>query len=262
MKRPLGPILAIMLLAGCQSPAPPNDPFLYRSTIPPPGTMVPGAQPYYPTTVARGTVPGPVAAPVMAPPLVTPGTPVAPGSLSPAPVMPANPAAPGGPPNNYAPPGGFNFPQSSTPLSPPSTNQPTAAPAGGSNAQPATDTSVISASTWPAATQPKPASPPIRIVEPPATPAATNSQATNVSPGTPTTSPSTAPVPISRSASRQNDPAAPTEITDLPAVGSGANVVPPAAVASTAAANSAAPANPFPRATNYAPPTTAGSQPR
>jgi len=276
MLRSLGPILAIVLLAGCRSPTPPNDPFLYRSTIPPPGTMTPGAQPYYPSTGAPAPYPGAGPAPMTAPPLVTPGTPVPPGSVSPAPVLPPNSAAPNGPPNNYSPPGGFNFPQSSTPLPQPGSAQPTAAPAGGTNAQPATDTSVISASAWqqppggvasntPAAA----ASPPIRIIEPPAKPAAPDPQATIISPGTPTSFPSAtvgppnaagAPAGLSNSAVAPRDPSTPTEITDLPAVGSGANVVAPAAVASTAAASSPAATGPALRATNYAPPTVNRSQ--
>ena len=52
MKRLLGAVVAMLSLVGCCAPAPPNDPFLYRSTIPPPGTITPGVapagQPYYP----------------------------------------------------------------------------------------------------------------------------------------------------------------------------------------------------------------------
>ena len=52
MKRLLGAVVAMLSLVGCQRTAPPNDPFLYRSTIPPPGTITPGVapagQPYYP----------------------------------------------------------------------------------------------------------------------------------------------------------------------------------------------------------------------
>src|SRR5579871_11624 len=84
-------VVALMLLAGCRAPAPPSDPFLNRTTIPPPGTMnaplagAPG-QPYY-------------AAPATAPPLINPGTPAAPATVLPAPaagpaVMPMPAATP------------------------------------------------------------------------------------------------------------------------------------------------------------------------
>ena len=86
MKRPWGPILAVFVLAGCRTPAQPNDPFLYRSTIPPPGTLTapgaPGAQPYYPSTGTPVAVPGP------APPLVTPGVAAPPPQAAPVPVNP------------------------------------------------------------------------------------------------------------------------------------------------------------------------------
>ena len=101
MKRLLGAVVAMLFLSGCRSPAPPNDPFLYRSTIPPPGTMAPsapGAVPYYPGGAAPGAT--------TAPPLISPGTPV-----SPAPLAPVTPATP---PSKYSPPGGFNY-QSSAP---------------------------------------------------------------------------------------------------------------------------------------------------
>ena len=54
MIRPFRPLIAIVALAGCQQPGPATDPFLYRSTIPPPGSAIsaapvvtPGPQPYY-----------------------------------------------------------------------------------------------------------------------------------------------------------------------------------------------------------------------
>jgi hypothetical protein len=48
----LAAVVAMVSPMGCRAPAPPSDPFLYRSTIPPPGTITPmappGGQPYYP----------------------------------------------------------------------------------------------------------------------------------------------------------------------------------------------------------------------
>src|SRR5215831_4219647 len=56
MKRLIGLMIAAALCTGCRSSAPPFDPFLGRTTVPPPGTAVPtAAPPYYsttPTTVA------------------------------------------------------------------------------------------------------------------------------------------------------------------------------------------------------------------
>jgi hypothetical protein len=107
MIRPLRPLIAIVALAGCQQPGPVTDPFLYRSTIPPPGTalssapvVTPGPQPYYSTPPA-------VAAAPSSDTLSTPPPIVQPAPVAPAPVVPVLP------PRNYPQRGGFDVPQSS-----------------------------------------------------------------------------------------------------------------------------------------------------
>jgi hypothetical protein len=54
-------LVAVLLIAGCQAPAAPFDPFLAgRNTIPPPGTAVPAASaPYYNAAPPTVTVPAP-----------------------------------------------------------------------------------------------------------------------------------------------------------------------------------------------------------
>jgi len=109
MIRPLRPLIAIVALAGCQQPGPATDPFLYRSTIPPPGTAIscapgvtPGPQPYYspPPAAVAGSSP------------CTPDTPAP--CVQPAPVAPATvPVVPPLPQRYFPSRGGFDFPQSS-----------------------------------------------------------------------------------------------------------------------------------------------------
>ena len=118
MIRPLRPLIAIVALAGCQQPGPATDPFLYRSTIPPPGTamssaplVTPGPQPYY--SNAPTAVPGP-----------SPYTPDTPAPIvQPAPVAPAPaPIVPVMPPRIYPQRGGFDGLQSSNDAPPAPTN--------------------------------------------------------------------------------------------------------------------------------------------
>ena len=138
MIRPLRPLIAIFALAGCQQPGPAIDPFMARSTIPPPGTalstapmVTPGPQPYYsPPAVA----PGPSPDALSTPPLI----------VQPAPVMPAPMPVPVLPPRNYPTRGGFDVPQSSNDPAPPAAGAPTSGLAAAN------------------------AEPPIRIIEPPA----------------------------------------------------------------------------------------------
>jgi hypothetical protein len=176
MKRLLGAVVAILLLSGCRAPAPPNDPFLYRSTVPPPGTIVPSgpmpAQPYYPGAAAPSAIPGPTTAP----PLISPGTPITP---APAPLTPSGvPISPTPAPNRYSPPGGFNYQSSLRPpvALPPANSVAITVPAGNSP-----NSGVISAN-WQApkgnradnvvalaasdASQPRPEPSVVRIVEP------------------------------------------------------------------------------------------------
>ena len=85
--------VAGLLLAGCQSGQSYYDPFLSRSTVPPPGTIQtgpPGTAPlYYQGTPPAGTapVPGAVTAPVTAPAVPPPGTPPPPGALRRTPIV-------------------------------------------------------------------------------------------------------------------------------------------------------------------------------
>ncbi len=138
MIRPFRPLIAIVALAGCQQPGPATDPFLYRSTIPPPGSAVsappvvtPGPQPYY---SGAGWCWRPVAMHACHA-----------GASAPAPVPVVAPL-----PQRYFPSrGGFDFPQSS--------NGPPAAGFRDANVDVAAD-------------GPNPSV--IRIVEPPAPPAA------------------------------------------------------------------------------------------
>ncbi len=128
---------AIAPQAGCRAPAPPNDPFLYRSTIPPPGTITAppaGAQPYYSAPAG------------VAPPMISPGTPVSP---SPAPLGPSAPAmpAPVAPPTKYSPPGGFNYQSSQrSPMAAPISQ--TASPAAPATNRAPTDSAVVAAGNW------------------------------------------------------------------------------------------------------------------
>ena len=74
--------ILLIVLCGCQNPPPPNDPFLYRTTVPPPNSMIqpgpqPGPAPYYPTTAPGPLAPG-ATVPGNAPPLIAPGTPAPP----------------------------------------------------------------------------------------------------------------------------------------------------------------------------------------
>ena len=87
-------IVSVLLVAGCNSPPSSYDPFLGRTTVPPPGTMQtppPGTvQPYYQGSPPTGVMPAPSS------------------SMVPAPgVVPSSP--PGSPP----PPGAYGVPQSS-----------------------------------------------------------------------------------------------------------------------------------------------------
>jgi hypothetical protein len=250
MKRPLGPVFAVLLLVGCRAPAPANDPFLYRSTVPPPGTVtpLPGGQPLYPSTaVPPSAIPGPATAP----PLISPGTPVQPGPAGAGPALQPVPRN-----NNYLPThGGFNFPQSS---------QQSPAAAGGlaANSSPATgslgnqpaDSAVVPASAWqPTGTNPPndPNSNPngnlkataepsvIRIVEPSATSTASPSpDAQSAQPATVSTG------IVSTNTLRQSLAPAPVpEITDLPPAGASpasglpANVPKPSPTANQAPVN-------------------------
>ena len=64
--------MAVALCAGCQSPAPMNDPFLGRTTVPPPGTALPPpAPPYYGAPAGASTTP-PLMAPTSSAPAVVP----------------------------------------------------------------------------------------------------------------------------------------------------------------------------------------------
>ncbi|HVC92322.1 MAG TPA: hypothetical protein VND64_01465 [Pirellulales bacterium] len=94
MKRPLVLLSAALLAAGCQSAQRPTDPFLPRTTVPPPQTgsyPTQGAAPYYqgPAPAYQGPAPA------------YPGPPSSPGFTP-------NTSAPG---NLYNPPGGFAPPQ-------------------------------------------------------------------------------------------------------------------------------------------------------
>ena len=243
MKRSLGAIVAMSLLSGCRSPAPPNDPFLYRSTVPPPGTIVPPAAgtPYY---SAPAAVPGAAAPAGIAP--------VAPITPAPAPLAPA--PAPTGPPSKYSPPGGFNY-QSS--LGPPAALPAiTAAPVSASAAPPI-DSTVVAAGSWQSPkdvrsdgssaaqpdtqqpiTKPRPDPSIVRIVEPtkPAVASGTDAAAlSNVridaaqpAAAQPATLPSmvstipvaaSIPTPTGPAATQTAGPPAIQELTDLPAVG-------------------------------------------
>ncbi len=240
MKRSLGAIAALLLLSGCRSPAPPNDPFLYRSTIPPPGTIAPGAvgTPYY---SAPAAVPGPAAPAGVAP--------VAPITPAPAPVAPVPGATvPVAPPSKYSPPGGFNY-QSS--LRPPPTLPATIPAASAPVARPV-DTAVVAAGSWQPAndarqenafaaqpfSQPRPDPSVVRIVEPAKPAAATGidaaqspnartdaSQPASAQPATLPSTISANPVaatmtaPPGAAATQTAAPLAITELTDLPAVG-------------------------------------------
>jgi hypothetical protein len=241
MKRLLGPIVAILYMSGCRAPAPPNDPFLYRSTVPPPGTITPppAGTPYY---SAPAAIPGAAA------PAISPGTPItpAPGPLTPVP-------APAAPPSKYSPPGGFNYqsslrPPAAAPAPPAGASPAPVAPTGGS--------SVIAAGSWQSpkdtrsesplanqpSAQPRPDPSIVRIVEPaiaaPATAAATataaNAPTDVLQPAstTPTTLPATvqasatampattSTASVTASAQPQTlDRPAIQELTDLPAVG-------------------------------------------
>lgn len=158
---------AFAVLTGCQQPGPSVDPFLYRSTIPPPGTacptpaVTPGPQPYYSPAPA-------VAAPAAAPTTVqpAPATPVA-APLVPAPL----------PQRVFPQRGGFDFPQSSN--GPPSPSNTAIAKSGGATGGAAPGYATASSSakriSLASATSPAPATGPsvIRIVEPPPKPAST-----------------------------------------------------------------------------------------
>ncbi len=165
MKRPFGLIVVLLIVAGCRAPAPPNDPFLYRSTIPPPGTITgpvgpAGSQPYY--------NPGSAGAP-----LISPGVPVTPGAMPPpgaAPIImpsspgatPLSPAAPGD--QRLGPPGGFNYQSSRQPAAP--LNDTAIAPAVNWQA-PATVPTVSITNKTPATAAPISNEPSVvRIVEP------------------------------------------------------------------------------------------------
>ncbi len=95
MQRPLVLLSAALLAAGCQSAQRPTDPFLPRTTVPPPATgsyPAQGAAPYY-----QGAAPayrGPAASPGFTPNTSAPNT-SAPGTL-------------------YNPPGGFAPPRPAT----------------------------------------------------------------------------------------------------------------------------------------------------
>jgi hypothetical protein len=122
MLRPLRPLIAIVALAGCQQPGPATDPFLYRSTIPPPGTtlsaptVTPGPQPYYSTPPTAAAAPSAFA----------PDAPAAVVQPAPAPVVPV-PAPVLLPQRNFPQRGGFDFPQSSNGPSPASAGAPATA---------------------------------------------------------------------------------------------------------------------------------------
>ena len=251
MKRLLGAVVAMLSLVGCRAPAPPNDPFLYRSTIPPPGTITPGVapagQPYYPAP-APGAVPGP--------PTISPGVPISPTAPLGPTGVPVSPV-PAPAPSKYAPPGGFNY-QSSL-------RSPAAIPAPQSIAttlpgRTSTDPAVVTAANWqvpkadradspiltPIAAQPRPEPSVVRIVEPakialpaaandsPTAPATSDSGVTPTAPTAAAPSPSTpdsaAPMPVtistataaSSAVAKTADPPAVPEITDFPAVASGA----------------------------------------
>jgi hypothetical protein len=252
MKRLLGAVVAMVLLVGCRAPAPPNDPFLYRSTIPPPGTITPGVapagQPYYPAP-APGAVPGL--------PTISPGVPVSPTAPLGPTGVPVSPGVPAPAPSKYAPPGGFNY-QSSL-RSPAAIPQPQSSPATLAS-HTSTDPAVVTAANWqvpkadradspiltPIAAQPRPEPSVVRIIEPAKStlPAAANDSlpapATNDSAVTPTapaaatpstsTPESAAPTPVtistataaSSAVAKTADPPAVPEITDFPAVANGA----------------------------------------
>jgi hypothetical protein len=124
MKWSAGLAIAVVCLAGCQTPRGPSDPFL-RTTVPPPQTgqfapppalyyqpgvaATPGVAPAY-GGAATPTVPAysAPAANYVAPPPATYGAPPAATPDS----MPATPSSTT-PANRYAPPGQFNYPQSS-----------------------------------------------------------------------------------------------------------------------------------------------------
>jgi hypothetical protein len=95
-------IVSITLLAGCQAPTAPFDPFLAgQTTIPPPATALPaGASPYYNVAPPVVTVPG--AAPIPAP------------SVAPAPAIVPPPASSLPPAGSPRFPRGISVPTSST----------------------------------------------------------------------------------------------------------------------------------------------------
>ena len=85
-------LAAASIAAGCQSTQPAYDPFLGRTTVPPPGTMSPPVvTPYY------GTTPPPVSAPSIISSPITPGVPATPPQGQ----LPASP------------PSGFQYPHGS-----------------------------------------------------------------------------------------------------------------------------------------------------
>ena len=214
MKPPLGAVVAMLLCAGCRAPTPPADPFLYRSTIPPPGTIVPGApapaQPYYPA--APGAIPGPATAP----PTISPGTPLAPGV---APIGPSSaPISPA--PNKYSPPGGFN-PQSSLQARPGVPEMPNGSPGRASGP----DDSEIVAANW----------------QTPALNAPANVVATAATTAAPATTP--APAAAAAPAPAAAPPPAPSIVRIVePAKSSVATSAPVAAPASATPSSAASPA--------------------
>lgn len=88
-------LLCACLFVGCQNAQPAFDPFLGRSTIPPPGTAIPqGANAYVPTAPP----------PITQPPMVTPGAPVVAPNVAPPTYFSPNPATPIPQPGAVAPP--------------------------------------------------------------------------------------------------------------------------------------------------------------
>ncbi|HUY35020.1 MAG TPA: hypothetical protein VMV69_19890 [Pirellulales bacterium] len=94
MKRPLVLFSAALLAAGCHSAQRPNDPFLPRTTVPPPATgsyPAQGAAPYYPSP--PGAYPGPTSSQGFVPNNSAPASPYTPpGGFAPGP-SPGNGAA-------------------------------------------------------------------------------------------------------------------------------------------------------------------------
>ncbi len=223
--------ILLIALCGCQSPPPPNDPFLYRTTVPPPGSVIPpgpqpGPQAYYPSTAPGPLAPG-TTIPGNAPPLIGPGTTAPPPGPIPAPVSPAPPPVP---PISHSPRDSFTFPQSSTASPATAGTVASAGAAVGTAPKPPDSGATVSPANFQTAAadveKTHSDSNKIRIIEPPAKLPTDKPIVTSGTPGNPnpptgpvnaaTSPPATAPTSVTAARPTSGSTAAP-EITDLPA---------------------------------------------